>query len=139
MPEFSDRSSRRLFECERRIQKLFTKIVQNTDCTVLEGHRGQIKQDEMFNSKPQRSKVKWPDGKHNKRPSEAIDITPYPIPKNWGADHWKDLVKFYEFAAIVRYEAAQMGIKIRWGGDWDGDGDYRDQEFDDLVHFELLD
>lgn len=139
MPSFSDKSSRRLFECERRIQLLFNRVILTVDCTILEGHRGQIKQDEYFNAKPQRSKVKWPDGKHNKRPSEAIDVAPWPIPKNWGADHWKDMVKFYEFAAIVRYEAVQMGIKIRWGGDWDGDGDYRDQNFDDLVHFELID
>ena len=137
MPNFSITSNDELFSCERQLQKLFNKVIQTTDCTVLEGHRGQQMQDSHFAKGI--SKVKWPDGKHNKRPSEAIDVTPYPIPKNWGADHWKDLVKFYEFAAIVRYEAAQMGIKIRWGGDWDGDGDYRDQEFDDLVHFELLD
>jgi len=137
MPYFSRTSADRLFECERQFQKLFNKIVIEYDCTILCGHRGQIDQDNFFNLG--RSKVKWPHGKHNKRPSEAIDVAPYPIPPNWGADHWKDMVKFYEFAAIVRYEAKIMGIKIRWGGDWDGDGDYRDQKFDDLVHFELED
>jgi peptidoglycan L-alanyl-D-glutamate endopeptidase CwlK len=137
MPSFSKTSADRLFTCEQQLRKLFDKVVEKYDCTILEGHRGQIKQDAYFNATPQRSGVKWPNGKHNKRPSEAVDAAPYPIPENWGADHWKDMVKFYEFAAIVRYEAALMNIKIRWGGDWDGDGDYRDQTFDDLVHFEL--
>ncbi len=136
MPNFSDTSAERLFTCEVRLRKLFNKVVQHRDCTILEGKRSQIVQDEYFETG--RSKVKWPDGKHNKNPSEAADVAPYPIPPNWGEDHWKDMVIFYEFAAIVRYEAAKLGIKIRWGGDWDGDGDYRDQTFDDLVHFELV-
>ena len=136
MPKFSQTSAGRLFTCDRRIQKLFNEVIKHTDCSILEGYRGQITQDKYFQEG--RSKVKWPNGKHNKRPSEAIDAAPYPIPENWGADHWKDKVKFYEFAAIVRYEAARKGIKIRWGGDWDGDGDYRDQTFDDLVHFEVM-
>ena len=85
-----------------------------------------------------RSKVQWPNSKHNLTPSLAIDATPYPIPKNWGEDHWKDKARFYEFAAVIRYEAKRLGVKIRWGGDWDGDYDYRDQVFDDLVHFELV-
>ncbi len=136
MPNFSSLSAERLFTCDVRLRRLFNKVVQHRDCSILEGKRSQIVQDEHFAAG--RSKVKWPDGKHNKSPSEAVDASPYPIPKNWGADHWKDMVIFYEFAAIVRYEASLMGVKIRWGGDWDGDGDYRDQSFDDLVHFELV-
>jgi len=30
-----------------------------------------------------------------------------------------------------------MGMKIRWGGDWDMDTQTKDNKFDDLVHFEL--
>jgi peptidoglycan L-alanyl-D-glutamate endopeptidase CwlK len=33
--------------------------------------------------------------------------------------------------------ASQMGLKIRWGGDWDMDTQTKDNKFDDLVHFEL--
>jgi peptidoglycan L-alanyl-D-glutamate endopeptidase CwlK len=137
MPSYSKKSADRLFTCDQQIQTLFNAVIIHRDCSILEGHRGQIDQDNFFALG--KSKVKWPKGKHNKRPSEAIDATPYPIPPNWGADHWKDMVIFYEFAAIVRYEAKRLGIKIRWGGDWDGDGDYKDQTFDDLVHFELVD
>ena len=41
------------------------------------------------------------------------------------------------FAGYVQGVAEQLGIKIRWGGDWDSDFDFKDQTFNDLVHFEL--
>ena len=28
--------------------------------------------------------------------------------------------------------------KIRWGGDWDSDGEIKDNNFDDLVHIEII-
>ncbi len=28
---------------------------------------------------PDRSKIRWPDGKHNTVPSSAVDVTPYPV------------------------------------------------------------
>ena len=31
-----------------------------------------------------------------------------------------------------------MGIDLRWGGDWDRDTEVRDNTFDDLVHFEIV-
>lgn len=34
--------------------------------------------------------------------------------------------------------ATMMGVKIRWGGDWDLDTDLKDNTFDDLPHFELI-
>jgi peptidoglycan L-alanyl-D-glutamate endopeptidase CwlK len=33
--------------------------------------------------------------------------------------------------------AAELGVSLRWGGDWDGDGSRRDHSFIDLPHFEL--
>ncbi len=112
------------------------EVIKNYDCTILEGHRGEVRQNMLFDTK--KSQVKWPDGMHNSYPSKAVDIAPYPIPENWGADHWKDLVHFYELATVIKFVAAQKGIPIRWGGDWDGDGDYKDNKFEDLVHYELM-
>ena len=34
--------------------------------------------------------------------------------------------------------AKEMGVKILWGGDWNGNGVIRDEKFQDLVHFEIL-
>ena len=33
--------------------------------------------------------------------------------------------------------ASQMGLNIRWGGDWNQDTKTKDNKFDDLVHFEI--
>lgn len=135
MPSFGAQSAERLATCNIRLRLLFERIVQYRDCTILSGHREQAEQDKLFKAKA--SKVRWPNSKHNAFPSNAVDVAPWPIPKKWGADEMKELVKFYEFAGIVKYEARRMDLNIRWGGDWDGDGDYTDQKFDDLVHFEL--
>ncbi len=75
--------------------------------------------------------MEYPHGKHNRKPSEAIDAAPYPI-------DWDDLNRFYYFAGYVKGIANEMGIKIRWGGDWDGDTILDDQTFMDLPHFEIL-
>ena len=32
-----------------------------------------------------------------------------------------------------------LGIKLRWGHDWDGDIDLNDQKFNDGPHYELID
>ena len=74
----------------------------------------------------------YPNSKHNKLPSKAVDVAPYPI-------DWNDPDRFYHFAGYVRGIAEGMGIKIRWGGDWNGNFDLKDQNFYDLPHFELLD
>lgn len=38
---------------------------------------------------------------------------------------------------VVFETAASCGVKLRWGGDWDGDGDIHDQRLYDPAHFEL--
>jgi peptidoglycan L-alanyl-D-glutamate endopeptidase CwlK len=40
---------------------------------------------------------------------------------------------------MLRGIGQSMGLKIRWGGDWDSDGDINDNKFDDLVHVEIKD
>lgn len=136
MPTYSKQSIDKLSQVDHRLISIFSRIIKYYDHTILTGHRTQAEQNAHYDAN--RSKVRWPNSKHNSLPSKAIDAAPYPIPDKWGEAHWKDKVRFYEFAAIVRYEAIREGINLRWGGDWDGDGDYKDNNFDDLVHFELV-
>ena len=35
--------------------------------------------------------------------------------------------------------AGELGHELRWGKDWDRDMDFKDQKFDDMPHFEVLD
>lgn len=129
MGKFSKNSLDRLYTCHPDLQILFQEVVKHYDCSILEGVRGQEDQDEAFYSG--KSKVKWPNSKHNQVPSLAVDVAPWPI-------DWGDLNRFYHFAGFVMGLALQLGVKVRWGGDWDGDLDFKDQNFNDLVHWELM-
>ena len=62
------------------------------DCSVLCGHRGEEDQNKAYDSG--NSKVKWPNGRHNKKPSIAVDVAPYPI-------DWKDRERMTYFAGMV--------------------------------------
>jgi len=136
MPSFGRTSTQRLSECDIKIQNILNEVIKYYDCTILTGHRTEEVQNAKFADSS--SEVSWPNSKHNTKPSRAVDVSPWPIPTNWGDDDWKDRVKFYELKAIIFFVAKKQGIKIRWGGDWDMDYDYTDNKFDDLVHFELI-
>jgi peptidoglycan L-alanyl-D-glutamate endopeptidase CwlK len=129
MAYFSDASLQKLATCHQDLQDLFKTVILHYDCTILEGHRSEADQDQLFEQGL--SKVEWPDSKHNKIPSHAVDVAPYPI-------DWDDTKRFYHFVGFVKGVAASMNIKLRCGADWDGDNDLKDQSFNDLVHFELI-
>jgi peptidoglycan L-alanyl-D-glutamate endopeptidase CwlK len=129
MPRYSNRSAIKLAECDERIQRVFNTVIETVDNTILVGHRNQEDQEEMYETG--RSQLQWPNSMHNSLPSKAVDVAPYPI-------DWNDRERFTLFAGYVLGVAENMGIKLRWGGDWDRDFKTSDNSFDDLVHFELL-
>ena len=128
MPKFGSSSRRRLATCHEDLQEIFEEVVKIFDCSVLCGHRGEEAQNEAYEKG--NSKVKFPNGRHNASPSNAVDVTPYPV-------DWKDLDRMNYFAGIVKGIAYMKGIPIRWGGDWNDNTDLKDNNFDDLPHFEL--
>ena len=129
MPHFGPRSIENLSECHPSLQRLFKEVIKHYDCAVICGHRGKEEQDRAFFEG--KSKLTFPMSKHNKVPSLAVDVVPYPV-------DWRDRDRFYYFAGLVKGIASSMGIKIRWGGDWDSDNNFKDQSFHDLPHFELV-
>tara|TARA_R100000049_G_C1942850_1_gene87291 strand:- start:744 stop:1133 length:390 start_codon:yes stop_codon:yes gene_type:complete len=129
MPRFSSRSIGRLKTCDLKLQQLFDTVVKGFDCTILEGHRDGERQNKLFDEG--RTKVRYPHGKHNDSPSQAVDVAPYPL-------DWNDRDRFHYFAGYVMGIAKQMGISLRFGGDWNMDTQVKDNKFDDLVHFELV-
>ena len=128
MPNFGRTSRKRLKTCDEDLIFLFEEVVKYFDCSVLEGHRGKKLQNKYF--KENKSKLRFPDGNHNKKPSTAIDVVPYPI-------DWEDRERMTYFAGFVKGVAMMLGIPIRWGGDWNSNNDLKDNNFDDLPHFEL--
>jgi len=129
MPKFSNSSKSKLNTCHDKLQLVFNEVIKHWDCTILEGTRSKEAQDEYFRTG--RSEVRYPNSKHNSSPSEAVDVAPYPI-------DWKDLDRFRAFGNFVLGVASANNVKLRWGGDWDGDRSFADQSFHDLPHFELL-
>lgn len=129
MPEFSASSKAKLATCDVRLQRVFEEVIKHRDCTVSCGHRGQEEQDEAYRTG--KSKVQWPNSNHNRLPSIAADVVPYPV-------DWSDYSYFTHFAGFVLGVAAGMGIKLRWGGDWNRDGKTKDEKFFDGPHFEII-
>jgi peptidoglycan L-alanyl-D-glutamate endopeptidase CwlK len=135
MPRFSARSNRNLKSVHPDLQTLFRITVEDYDCSVICGHRDQVAQDQAYHAGL--SQVQWPDGMHNKVPSLAADVVPFPL-------DWNDKMGFYHFAGYVRgiaqclFDSGKMKYRLRSGADWDSDHDLHDQTFMDLPHFELI-
>lgn len=110
------------------LRRLLSECIRHLDFTVLEGHR--TRQDQEKALTEGKTTLPWPKSKHNTFPSLAVDVAPYPI-------DWDDARRFYYLQGFIRGVASQMGIKIRQGADWDGDGLLNDQTFHDLPHLEL--
>lgn len=119
----------KLATCDKRLQDIFNEVIKHFDCTVLEGFRTKEDQEAAF--KAGTTKLHWPEGNHNKKPSMAVDVCPYPVV-------WKDVKRFAFFAGFVQRVAQEQGVKLRWGGDWNGDTQTLDQSFNDLPHFEIV-
>lgn len=135
MPSFSIHSQKQLRTCDPLLQRLFNTVIEHYDCRILIGHRGEAEQNAAHAAG--NSDKKWPNSKHNTYLSRAVDVSPWP--KEWaGKLDWKDLSRFYHFAGFVQAVAQNTGIAVRWGGDWDGDGDLKDHKLVDLVHWELV-
>ena len=128
--KFGNSSLKRLQTCHHDLQKLMHLTLERTeeDFTILQGVRTKEEQDKFY--KEGKSKVKFPNSKHNIVPSMAVDIAPYPI-------DWNDIARFHKLAKVVLNCAEELNLTVRWGGDWDMDGDTSDQTFNDLPHFEL--
>lgn len=125
MPRFGKKSKERLQGVDSRLINVLNETVKIMDITIIEGLRSGERQEELLAKGA--TKVKY--SKHME--GKAVDIAPYPI-------QWKDRERFHYMGGMIRGVASQMGINIRWGGDWDSDGEVKDNNFDDLVHIELV-
>ena len=128
MAKFGKTSKQRLSTCHEDLQTVFNEVIKHVDCSILEGHRSGERQDKLFAEG--KTKVKYPNGRHNANPSNAVDVAPYPI-------DWDDRERFHLFAGFVIGIAKSMGITLRWGGDWNMNFEVDDNQFDDFPHFEL--
>lgn len=129
MRTFSQKSLDILSTCDKRLQDICTKVLEVMDITVLCGHRSQEDQDLAFTTG--KSKLEYPKSKHNTDPSIAVDIAPYPI-------DWNDKERFILLAGLMTGIALEKGITLRWGGAWSGLNNMKQNTFNDLPHFEIV-
>ena len=118
-------SLNRLKTCHPDLIKLILRVDEIYPVHVICGHRGKEDQDKAFKDK--KSKLKFPESKHNKSPSLAVDIVPDPD-RNPKTISWVDLDAFEIMLLAVESIADDYKIKIRLG---------RDFSFKDFPHIEL--
>ena len=129
MAKFGRRSRENLSTCHEDLQKVFNEVIKHVDCSILEGHRDERTQDRYYEEG--KTKVRYPMGRHNSKPSRAVDVVPYPV-------DWDDRERFHLFGGFVLGMARGMGITLRWGGDWNMNFEVDENRFDDFPHFELV-
>lgn len=134
-------------ECHAVLKNVLDSYIKIVpfDCSIICGWRSKEIQNELF--KIGRSKVEWPNSKHNKTDldgnpeSWAVDMIPYRL--NGQTDiPWKDPMPWAVMHGAMCSAATLNNIKakgftLRWGGDWDSDWTWKDQSFHDRGHWEL--
>lgn len=128
MPSFGKESLKHLATLDPKLQRLLNEAIKYVDFTITCGFRNEVDQHKAFVEG--KSKLDWPNGQHNKNPSRAVDIAPYPI-------DWNDGEAFTLLAGIILGISYTMGIPIRVGIDWDSDLVVKEHSFKDRPHIEL--
>ena len=114
MRSWSAKSKKVYDTLDPRLQVLVTRIRDEVvDISLVSGHRDRLEQTTLYENGY--SKLKFPHSKHNKNPSVAVDLQPYPYPteepKLWGALGY--------IAGRAHAIAAEEGFRIRWDRDWE--------------------
>jgi len=126
------------------------------DFSLHEGHRIPAKQFEYFKRGRELIDGKWVltkpknkitnvdgikiKGKHNYKPSLAVDFTAYVPDKpelKWDSHHLTYIGATLIMVAEFLYEEGLIQHKLTWGGDWDHDGNLADNRLYDRPHVEL--
>jgi peptidoglycan L-alanyl-D-glutamate endopeptidase CwlK len=138
--QLSPRSIRIRAELHPELQRLIDELINHVDFSVTEGHRGTFAQQAAFDAGLSRAKPG--QSKHNLLPAEAVHLIPYPMPEPASKDvpgsverEWRE---YAYFAGAVNLCASMLGIKLRWGGDWNDNWRTVDNRFNDLQHHEIF-
>lgn len=128
MPNFGPKSWSNLETCHSDLILIAKLAIEHFNFSVIWGFRNEEQQNQAFHEGY--SKKKWPLSKHNKVPSLAMDLAPYPI-------DWDDRDRFIYLAGFIMNIAMRNNIDLLWGGDWNMNFVIKDERFQDLGHFEI--
>lgn len=140
--QFGNTSRLRLATCHPDLHLIMETAIDlsDVDFGISEGFRSVEDQQRYFlEGKSKIDGVKR-KGKHNYNPALAVDIYPYVNGKaNYDNEHCSYLAGLIQGVAELLYRSGKITHKIRWGGNWDMDGEILlDQSFKDRPHFELI-
>ena len=137
MNTFSETSKSRLKTCHRDLQMLFAHVIQEYDCTIVCGHRDKEAQDQAYDEG--KSKLKYPNSKHNRIPSWAVDAAPYELTHiDWSKSQMLFFAGYIKGVADRLYRTGVISHHIRLGADWNENNDIDDETFLDAPHFEIM-
>lgn len=133
-------SRERLGGVHPNLVKIVKRAIELTtvDFMVLEGVRTEARQKELYaqgRTTPGKIVTWTMNSKHRIQPDgfgHAVDLVPYPI-------DWEDPIKFDTIALAMKSAACELGLenRLRWGADWDQDGNPREKGELDSPHFEI--
>ena len=119
----------RLMTAHPLLQKLFHEVVKEAPILIMQSQRGRHDQEKAFAQ--HHSKVHFGQSAHNWSPAIALDVAPLPL-------DWSNSKAFLALGRdVVMPLAKSLDIPIRWGADWNMNGNYSDQSFVDMPHYEL--
>lgn len=153
MGRYSKNSNSKLNTIHEDLQKVFRKVVEKFDNTILYGNRSIEEQFELFKKGRKFVDGEWVivdkdevvtycDGykkksEHNYTPSRAVDAVPYPIEWN-NMNRMRFFVGYVLGVADEMYRNGEISHRIGSGMDWDNDTILKDQRFKDIPHFRIL-
>jgi len=126
---FGRRSQTNLDTCHDDLKTVLNEVIKFYDFSVIEGYRNEATQEKYFRMGV--SRLHFPDSKHNRDLSHAVDIVPWPT-------QYKNRDQMLLLAGFVLGTASRMQIKLRWGGSWKEGSFSLHRSFVDLPHFELV-
>lgn len=105
--------------------------ISEIDFSVLEGKRTLERQSQLYaQGRTAPGKIVTWTMKSKHIDGKAVDLVPYPL-------DWNDLSKFDKIKNAMFAAAKEQDVNLRWGADWDGDGNYREKGETDSPHFEI--
>lgn len=129
MAKFDSGSTLRLSKAHPLLQKIMNEAIKEMPFMVLDSQRGEAAQELAY--RQGNTKVRFGKSAHNWTPAIALDVVPLPV-------NWKNTKPFIFLAQqVILPIARQLKIPIRWGGDWNMNGNIHDESFVDMPHFEL--
>ena len=136
-------SNEKLDTCHPTLQLIAEEALSLSpyDITIIHGWRNMGTQNQL--EADGKSTKRFPNSRHNKtddpsvidyaRMSDALDFAPWVN----NTIYWDDTHIFAVIAGCFIAAAKSMGVTLRWGGDWDSDGQTTDQTLLDWGHVEI--